>query len=187
MPIPKTGVALLAFLVTAVIASHLSASAKKQALIRFAASMNGETYALSRNLLLPDTRGPSPSRWPTRSRRFRAPGVAFFDRSSDRIHRAGPQDIPVDDTKLRDAALQGTVFHDAVAHITVMPISLGGQPMGAWGSRERRFPRRALHAIANLAAIALERARALETATRAEAARQSEELKSTMLDAWRTS
>jgi two-component system sensor histidine kinase KdpD len=41
----------------------------------------------------------------------------------------------------------------------------------------------ALHAIGNLTAITLERAHAQDAATRAEAARQSEELKSTMLDA----
>ena len=40
-----------------------------------------------------------------------------------------------------------------------------------------------MHAIGNLTAITLERAHAQDVATRAEAARQSEELKSTMLDA----
>ena len=114
---------------------------------------------------------------------FESNGVAFLDRSSDRIYRAGPQDVPVDDAKLRDAAVQGTVFHDAAANTTVMPISLGHQPIGSLAIQGTTLSETALHSIANLAAIALERARAQEMANRAEAARQGEELKSTMLDA----
>jgi len=102
---------------------------------------------------------------------------------SDRIHRAGPHDIPVDPGKLRDAALQGTVFHDSATKTTIIPISLGGQPIGSLGIQGSQVSETALHAIGNLTAIALERAHAQDAATRAEAARQSEELKSTMLDA----
>jgi two-component system sensor histidine kinase KdpD len=114
---------------------------------------------------------------------FELPGLVFYDRSSDRIHRAGPHDIPVDPGKLRDTALQGTVFQDSVAKTTVIPISLGGQPIGSLGIQGSQVSETALHAIGNLTAITLERAHAQDVATRAEAARQSEELKSTMLDA----
>jgi two-component system sensor histidine kinase KdpD len=89
----------------------------------------------------------------------------------------------VDDSKLRDSALQGTVFHDATTKTTVIPISLGGQPIGSLGIQGSHVSETALHAIGNLTAITLERAHAQDAATRAEAARQSEELKSTMLDA----
>ena len=66
---------------------------------------------------------------------------------------------------------------------SIIPISLGGQPIGSLGIQGAQVSETALHAIANLTAITLERAHAQDVATRAEAARQSEELKSTMLDA----
>jgi two-component system sensor histidine kinase KdpD len=182
---PQNWVALVAFVVTASIASHLSASVKKQALESTRRQHEMERlYTLSRNLLLLENRGPLAQQITNQvAQVFELPGVAFFDRTSDRILRAGPHDIPVEDGRLRDAALQGTVFHDAAAHTTVMPISLGGQPIGSLGIQGRGVSETALHAIANLTAITLERAHAQDVATRAEAARQSEELKSTMLDA----
>jgi two-component system sensor histidine kinase KdpD len=182
---PQNWVALIAFVVTALIASQLSASAKTQALESTRRQREMERlYTLSRNLLLLDTRGPLAQQITNQvAQVFELPAVAFFDRTSDRIHRAGPHDVPVEDSRLRDAALQGTVFHDATAHIAVMPISLGGQPIGSLGLQGTGVSETALHAIANLTAITLERAHAQDVATRAEAARQSGELKSTMLDA----
>jgi two-component system, OmpR family, sensor histidine kinase KdpD len=177
--------ALSAFVVTAVIVSHLSASARRQALESTHRQHEMERlYTLSRNLLLLELHGP-PAQGITNliAQVFELPGLAFYDRASDRVHRAGPQDIPVDAGKLRDTALQGTVFHDATTKTTVIPISLGGQPIGSLGIQGSQVSETALHAIANLTAITLERAHAQDVATRAEAARQSEELKSTMLDA----
>jgi two-component system sensor histidine kinase KdpD len=182
---PQNWVALFAFVVTAVIASHLSASAKRQALESTHRQHEMEQlYTLSRNLLLLEVHGHLAQETTNLiARVFELAGAAFYDRSSDRIHRAGPQDIPVDDSKLRDSALQGTVFHDATTKTTVIPISLGGQPIGSLGIQGSHVSETALHAIGNLTAITLERAHAQDAATRAEAARQSEELKSTMLDA----
>jgi len=182
---PQNWIALVAFVVTAVIVSHLSSSAREQALESTRRQREMERlYTLSRNLLLLDGRGPLAQQITYHiAQVFDLPGVAFFDRTHERIHRAGPHDIPVEDSKLRDAALQGTVFYDAAANTAVMPISLGGQPIGSLGLEGSQVSETALHAIANLTAITLERAHAQDIATRAEAARQSEELKSTMLDA----
>jgi two-component system sensor histidine kinase KdpD len=182
---PQNWIALFAYVVTAVIASHLSSRAKKQALesVRRQHEME-QLYTLTRNLLLLDTRGPLARLIPNQvAQVFNLQGVAYFDRASDVIYRAGPQDLPVEDSKLRDAALQATVFHEAAAHTTIIPISLGGPPIGSLGIQGTTVSETALHAISNLAAITLERAHVQEVATRAEAARQSEELKSTMLDA----
>ena len=182
---PQNWVALSAFVVTAVIVSHLSASVRRQALESTHRQHEMEQlYTLSRNLLLLEVHGPLAQETTNSiAQVFELPGLAFYDRSSDRIHRAGPHDIPVDAGKLRDTALQGTVFHDATTNTTVIPISLGGQPIGSLGIQGSQVSETALHAIGNLTAITLERAHAQDVATRAEAARQSEELKSTMLDA----
>jgi len=182
---PQNWMALSVFVVTAVIVSHLSTRVRKQALESMQRQHEMEQlYTLSRNLLLLEAHG-SLAQETTNSiaQVFALPGLAFYDRTSDRIHRAGPQDIPVDAGKLRDAALQGTVFQDSATKTTIIPISLGGQPIGSLGIQGSQVSETALHAIGNLTAITLERAHAQDAATRAEAARQSEELKSTMLDA----
>jgi two-component system sensor histidine kinase KdpD len=182
---PQNWVALSAFVVTAVIASHLSASVRKQA--QEAAYRQHEMerlYSLSRNLLLLDVNSSLAAETANQiAKVFNVPALAFYDRISDVTHRAGPQDVAIDENKLRGTAVQGTVFHDFAARTTYIPISLGGQPMGSLGIHGAQVSETALHAIGNLTAITLERARAQDSTTRAEAARQSEELKSTMLDA----
>lgn len=182
---PQNWVALFAFVVTAVIASHLSASARKQAQESSQRQHEMEQlYTLSRNLLLLEVHGPLAQETANLiAKAFDVQGVAFYDRTSDRVHRAGPHDIPVDAAKLRDTALQATVFHDSATRTTVIPISLGGQPIGSLAIQGSQVSDTALHAIGNLTAITLERAHSQDVATRAEAAKQSEELKSTMLDA----
>jgi two-component system sensor histidine kinase KdpD len=182
---PQNWMALSVFVVTAIIVSHLSARVRKQALESTHRQQEMEQlYTLSRNLLLLEAHGSLVQETTNLiAQVFGLPGLAFYDRASDRIHRAGPHDIPVDAGKLRDAALQGTVFHDSATKTTIIPISLGGQPIGSLGIQGSQVSETALHAIGNLTAITLERAHAQDAATRAEAARQSEELKSTMLDA----
>ncbi|MDR3677034.1 MAG: DUF4118 domain-containing protein [Acidobacteriota bacterium] len=182
---PQNWVALSAFVVTAVIASQLSTSLRTQALESSHRQQEMERlYTLSRNLLLLEVHGHLAQEITNLiAQVFEVPGLALYDRATDRIHRAGPHDIPVEPGKLRDTALQGTVFHDAATKTTAIPISLGGQPIGSLGIQGSQMSETALHAIANLTAITLERAHSQDVATRAEAARQSEELKSMMLDA----
>jgi len=181
---PQNWAALLAFVVTAVVASHLSSSARKQA--RESARRRTEMerlYTLSRNLLL-DGHGPLAQQIANAAAQaFELEGVAFFDRSQGGIYRAGPHDVPIGDNLMRDAAVQGTVFHDGRAKTTVVPITLGGRPLGSLGIQGDSVSETTLHSLANLAAITLERARVQEIANRAEASRQSGELKSTLLDA----
>ena len=125
-----------------------------------------QLYTLSRNLLLLEVHGPLAQETTNLiAKVFELPGVAFYDRTSDRVHRAGPHDIPVDAGKLRDTALQGTVFHDSATRTTVIPISLGGQPIGSLGIQGSQVSDTALHAIGNLTAITLERAHSQDVAT----------------------
>jgi two-component system sensor histidine kinase KdpD len=141
-------------------------------------------YTLSRNLLLLEVNSSLARETANQiAKVFNLPALAFYDRVSDVTHRAGPHDIAIDEARLRGAAVQGTVIHDFATNTTIIPISLGGQPIGSLGIQGTQVSETALHAIGNLTAITLERARAQDIATRAEAARQSEELKSTMLDA----
>jgi len=182
---PQNWVALFAFLVTAVVASQLSARVKQRALEATRRQHEMERlYELSRGLMLIDNRSAMAEQVSHRiAQVFGLPCVAVFDRKREHVYRTDPQDLLVSDSKLRDVALQGTVFHDSAARLAVLPLSLGGEPVGSLAISGGAISDTALHAIGNLTAIAMERARAEETASRMEAARQNEEMKSMLLDA----
>jgi len=66
--------------------------------------------------------------------------------------------------------------------VAVAPVRLGMRPLGSVGLVGQLPSEQTIRAIVNLAAITIEKARALEDASRAEATRQSEVLKSALLD-----
>src|SRR5438876_5238776 len=107
-------IALFAFLVTAVVASQLSARAKQRALEATRRREEMERlYELSRALMLVDERSATAGQISQRiAQEFELSGVAVFDRGADQIYRTGTIDLAISDTKLRDSALQGTAFHD---------------------------------------------------------------------------
>jgi len=182
---PQNWVALLAFLAAAIIASQLSARAKQRTREAEARRLEMERlYALSRAILLTDPKQAAARQIVQQiAQIFDCLAVALYDRNTGEVHRAGPEDRPAIEDRLRQVALEGTVFADESAGTTVTAIRLGGQPIGSLAIRGASLPDAALQALANLVAIGLEKERAQEAATRAEAARQSEELKSTLLDA----
>src|SRR5438046_10157400 len=92
-------------------------------------------------------------------------------------------DGPITDTKLRDSALQATGFHDPETNLSVFPLSLGREPVGSLAIYGASISDTAVHAIGNLAAIVIERARAEAVATRMDAAQQNEAMKDLLLDA----
>jgi two-component system sensor histidine kinase KdpD len=180
---PLNWVALFAFLVTAIVASHLSDSARKRTREAIDRQQEMERlYELSRSLLLNPAEQPMAAQIAQQvARIFGCEGISFYDRKADRVFRAGPKDIP--EGKLKVAATQNTEFQDSEARTILLPVSLGGHSIGSMSVMGGQVSEAALHAIANLSAIALEKASAQAAATRAEAARQHEELKSTLLDA----
>lgn len=182
---PQNWVALFAFLVTAVVASQLSASARKRAFEATTRRQEMERlYELSRRLMLVDKGSSIAGQVAHRTAQvFDLPGVAIFDRRSDRVHRTGSTDRAISESKLRDAGIQGTIFRDAPADVWVLPLNLGGEAVGSLAICGSAISETALHAIANLAAITLVRAHAEEAANRMEAARQNEAMKSMLLDA----
>ncbi len=113
---------------------------------------------------------------------FEASGVILFDHESGQTFRSGLQDVPLAESILREASSQGKFVHDTATGTTVLPVSLGGKPIGSLAILGASLSDGALHAIANLVAIALESARSRELASRAELARQSQEFKSVLLD-----
>jgi two-component system sensor histidine kinase KdpD len=179
---PQNWVALFAFLTTAVVASHLSSSAREQEQEAGQRQQEMEKlYALSRAFLLQD--GEVGKVCYQVAQVFDLPAAAIYDRASDKVFRAGAEELAVEDGRLRDATLQGTAWQDPVKHVQVIPVSLGSAPLASLAVPCGLVSDVALHAIANLTAIILERTRAQETSLRAEATRRNEQLKSTLLDA----
>jgi two-component system, OmpR family, sensor histidine kinase KdpD len=178
-------VALLAFLVTAFVASQLSTSVKRRALEATRRRDEVERlYDLSRALMLVDKRSATGSQISQRiADVFGVKGVAVFDREADEIHRTGTTDDAISDTKLRDAALQATAFHDPEASLSVLPLSLGHEPVGSLAISGGSISDTVLQAVGNLSAIVMESAHAEAAASRMEATRQNEAMKSMLLDA----
>jgi two-component system, OmpR family, sensor histidine kinase KdpD len=182
---PQNWIALFAFLVTSIVASQLSARARRRAQEAMDRQQDLEKlYALSRAILLIDPGQPAASQIAYRvAHAFDFRGVALFERVSGEIYWAGPENIPDIDDKLREAALQGTEFHDEERQIELAAIRLGGEPIGSLAIRGTFMSDTALQALCNLVAGGLEKARAQHAISLAEAARQSQEFKSLLLDA----
>ncbi|MGD0361697.1 MAG: ATP-binding protein [Bryobacteraceae bacterium] len=180
---PQNWVALIAFLVTAVMASQLSVRARHRTLeaVQRRREVEG-LYALSQSLLLSgNARTASQD---LVSRVVRILGVttaAFHARLTHETYRWGPDDPLISDEQLQEDRDEALI--DPVRGLAIVPVRLGGQALGNLGLTGTLPSEAVLNAVAYLVAIGIERARTLEEASRAEAARQSEVLKSALLDA----
>lgn len=181
---PRNWIALFAFLATSLTASQLSARAKRRAVE--AEDRRGEVerlYALSRALLLIDTSHPIAKQIVQQiALTCEIPGVALYVRNTGEVHCAGIEETEVE-SSLREAAVRSNVLRDEEKNLITTPIRLGGEPIGSLALRDAVFSDAALQSLLNLVAIGLERVNSQKAMTRAEVARQSEELKSTLLDA----
>lgn len=173
------------FLISTVAASLLVGRATRRARMESSPRQEMEwLYALSRAILLMDAARPAAKQIAFQiAQLFKLPALALYDRESGEIIRAGPEDLPGIEDKLREVSVCGTLFHDAGARTTVTSIRLGGEPIGSIALCGAALSDGALHALTNLVAIGLERVRGQEAANRADAARASQELKSALLDA----
>ena len=181
---PQNWVALLAFLITAIVASPLSGRARARTLDALGREADLErVYALSRSLLLSESGASMPgilARHIADAFSLRAVGV--YDQRTDTVAWAGPNDIANGHDKLREVARRAVSIEDP-SGLKMIAIQLGGQPIGSLAILDSGLSDTVVHSIANLAAIGLERARGQEATARAEAARHSSELRATVLDA----
>ena len=182
---PHNWVALFSFLATSLIASRLSAEAKRRAQDAIDRQQDLERlYTFSRAILLIDSSEPFAKQLAHKlAEVFEVRAVVLFDRRTGEFHRAGPSDFDGLDDQLRDSALQGTSFSDAQQNRTITAVRLGAQPIASLALQDARMPDSVLQGIGNLVAIGLERARVQDLAHQVEAARQSEQLRTTLIDA----
>lgn len=114
---------------------------------------------------------------------FQLQAVVLFDRRTGEFFRAGPADFEGMDDQLRDAALHGSSFLDPSCSRIITAVRLGSEPIASLALQGAKTPDSVLQGIANLVAIGLERAKAQDFAHQIEVARQSEQLRTTLIDA----
>ena len=181
---PQNWVALLAFLVTAVTASQLSVRARRRTAEAEARRLEIERlYALVQAMMLSGSARKTIREFVSKVVQvFGCSGAAFYYRPTDEIFRSGAESNPVSDHDLRVAAELEDVSIDPQRLLATAPVRLGGRPLGSLGLIGPLPSEQSVRAIMHLMAITIEKARALEDASYAEAARQSEVLKSALLD-----
>jgi two-component system sensor histidine kinase KdpD len=181
---PQNWVALLAFLVTAVTASQLSARARRRAAEAEAGRLEIERlYALVQAMMLSGNARKTIREFVGRVVQvFGCGAAAFYYQPSDEIFRSGAESKPISDHDLHVAAEIDDVSIDPRRSLATAPVRLGGRPLGSMALIGPLPSEQSVRAIMHLMAITIEKARALEDAGYAEAARQSEVLKSALLD-----
>ena len=89
-------------------------------------------YSLSRGLLLTDPARPTPSRSFSRSpRTFEFPAVLSMTAAATRSIAPRKAIAPDIDAKLRESTMRSTSFRDERRRFTIVPIRLGGEPIGS--------------------------------------------------------
>jgi len=182
---PQNWVAVLAFCVTALVASHLSSRARQEAAEARQHQYETERlYAFSRAILQMDTCKPA---GPQVVRRivetFPCRSAVLYLTASGECCRHGAEDVAAGENRLEQVAREGSMLSEPSGETVIVPIALDGQPIGSLGLGGLASSDGALLALGNLVAITLERERAAEATGRAEAARRSQQFKSTLLDA----
>jgi two-component system sensor histidine kinase KdpD len=198
---PHNWVALFAFLVVSLVASHLSAVARART--DEAVGRRNELarlFDLSRDVLMVTEGGEALSALARAiSRRFDLEFVAIaVPRGQDwDIHDAGARTIELDKRQLASAyaAAQTTLEFDAYARtyaghrtmtvdggvVRLVPLRLGTKPIGVLAAAGRPVEAGTLDTLAGVVAIAIERAHFLEERKAGELTRQSEQLKTALL------
>ena len=182
---PQNWVALFTFLATALVASHLSDRAKKQAFeARGRQKETEQLYTLSRSILLTEpARAIGSQATQYVAKIFDCAAVALYDAKTGEIFHGGLEVLPGIEARLKEMVIHGGSLQERGSGLVLAAITPGGQPIGSLALKGISISEGALQALLNLVAIALERMRTEEAARRAEVARQSEEFKSTLLDA----
>lgn len=181
---PQNWVALFAFLVTAVIASELSARAQREASNAVERRKDVERlYAFSQRLLTSDNVVELLNllpRYIVDSFDVKAVAIALPDRPD--VYRSSAETGDVDAHDLQLVCTRGEPHFDPSRGLAVMPLRMGLRTVGGMAVSGSQLSRQTLEAMSSLIAISIERVRAVENLSRTEAARESEQFRSILLD-----
>ncbi len=185
---PENWLALFAFLAVAVVGSRLAERAREEAQDARRRQRELEMlYGLSRELLQTENvAGVLNAVAPAVMLVTRASAVVLYLLQGDRRYMAGDSStVHMDDIGLRQLALTlpGTDFmRDATGVQARVPLRVGVKPRGLLLLSGVTLSPETLEAIGGLISVSIDRAGALEEVTRGEAAKESERLRSLMID-----
>ena len=197
---PQNWVALFAFLITAIVASELAERARREALAANERRRDVERlYEFSQQLLssdnLPELLNAIPH-YIVEVFGVRSAAILLSNRTD--VYRSSPVTQGLDLQDLQLVTLREEPWSDRGAtgshaasdstnpkfHLPriFLPLRMGVRVVGSMGIAGEAPPRESLDAISSLIAIAVERAGAIEKLSRTEAARESEQLRTVLLD-----
>jgi two-component system, OmpR family, sensor histidine kinase KdpD len=182
---PQDWIALIAFLSTSVIASRLSARIRKEALEAQRREHEVEVlFRLSRELLQTDKVAELLRTVPDSVARVtNASFVSLYLADEDQFY----QSTTTSDNPLAEESPQELMLLPHVTRLTTgagatVPLRSGVRPRGVLVVTPTILSDETLEALGGLVSISIDRAQALENASRSEAAKESERLRSLMLD-----
>ena len=181
---PQNWVALFAFLVVSVLASHLSSRARQKAEDASARRREIEKlYAFSQGLLESGNVIQLLNRIPSQIVDiFEVGAAALLLAEKQKIYRSGPVIPKLDLETLKTIVMREEPLIDVPNSLCFVPLRLGLRPIGSLGISGTILSRQTLEAVGTLVAVAIERARAIEQLGLTEAARESERLRTALLD-----
>jgi two-component system sensor histidine kinase KdpD len=181
---PQNWVALVAFLITAVVASQLSERARREAINANQRRREVERlYAFSQQLLSSDNVSEVLNRIPkyiVESFDVRSAAVSLSNRPD--IYRSGAEPDGLELHDLQLACIRSEPKFDDANRKAFLPLRMGMRAVGSFGVSGTIPSHQTLDALGSLIAVAIERAGTIEKLARAEIARESEQLRSALLD-----
>ncbi len=181
---PQNWVALFAFLVTAIVGSQLSSRIRKEADAANQRSREIEKlYLLSQKMLGEGDVIQLLNAIPNHIVDALEGGAAtIFLAEKSKFYHSGAGASQPGEESMKDVFRRDEPVVNAAEGFYFAPIRLGIRPIGSMAISGSPLSRNTLEAMGTLVGIAIERARAVEQLSRTEADRQSERLRSALLD-----
>lgn len=182
---PQNWIALFAFLFTAIVASQLSERARREALQSNQRRHEVERlYRFSEQLLVSENVFELLNAIPRYIvESFDVSGAAMFlERKQEIYYFNSASQFLFPAEQLKAISGRGEPVLDRDRALCFMPLRMGVRSVGSLGLSGCALSRETLEAIGSLAATAIERASTMEKLTKTEAARESDRLRSVLLD-----
>jgi two-component system sensor histidine kinase KdpD len=181
---PQNWIALLAFLISAIVASRLSERARREAMNATRRRKELERlYSLSQQLLATENMMEMLNSIPRLVRdAFGLKAAAMYLPKRKEVYRTGPDHPELSEEQLECVSARGEPVVDEEKQLCFVPLRIGVKPVGSLGLEGAVLSRETLEAVGSLIAISIERAGAVEILTRTEASRESEKLRTALLD-----
>ena len=181
---PQNWIALLAFLIIAIVASRLSERARREATNATRRRKEVERlYFLSQQLLATENVMELLNSIPHYvCEAFGLTAAAMYLPKRKEFYRTGPDHPELSEGLLESVSGRGELVVNEEQQLCYLPLRIGVRSVGSLGLEGAVLSRETLEAVGSLIAISIERAGAVETLARSEATRESEKLRSALLD-----